>query len=86
MVLLFARCGLACGTARLGAPGWAGVNDGLFDHPGVDTTILGLRLCPRNRWSHRNRWLEDSDTLCNARSLVSPSPLTIAWRLYRPGS
>ena len=31
--LLFARCGLACGTARLGALGWAGENDSLFEHP-----------------------------------------------------
>ena len=31
---LFARCGLACGTVRLGAPGWAGENRGHFEHPG----------------------------------------------------
>jgi hypothetical protein len=24
------RCGLACGRARLGAPGWAGENSGPF--------------------------------------------------------
>ena len=29
----FARCGLACGTARLGALGWAGEKEGLFEHP-----------------------------------------------------
>jgi hypothetical protein len=27
------RCGLACGKARLGAPGWAGEKSGLFEHP-----------------------------------------------------
>jgi hypothetical protein len=26
----FARCGLACGAARLGAPGWAGETAGFF--------------------------------------------------------
>ena len=30
---LFARCGLACGTARLARRGWAGENRGLFEHP-----------------------------------------------------
>ena len=29
------RCGLACGKARLGAPGRAGEKGGLFDQPGV---------------------------------------------------
>ncbi len=33
MPRLFARCGLARGKARLGAPGWAGENDGLFEQP-----------------------------------------------------
>ena len=27
------RCGIACGKARLGAPGWAGEKSGLFEHP-----------------------------------------------------
>src|SRR6185312_5894727 len=26
------RCCLACGMTRLGAPGWAGENDGFFEH------------------------------------------------------
>ena len=30
---LFARCGLACGTARLGAPGLGGENRERFEHP-----------------------------------------------------
>ena len=32
---LLARCGLARGTGRLGAPGWAGEKRGLFEHPAV---------------------------------------------------
>jgi len=31
----FARCGRACGKARLGAPGWVGENSDLFDHPAL---------------------------------------------------
>jgi hypothetical protein len=34
---LFTRCGLARGTGRLGAPGWAGETSGHFEHPGVST-------------------------------------------------
>ena len=32
-IRLFARCGLARGTVRLGAPGWAGENKGHCEHP-----------------------------------------------------
>ena len=35
---LFARCGVACGTVRLGAPGWVGENRGHFEHPAVLTS------------------------------------------------
>jgi hypothetical protein len=31
-LVTLARCGLTCGTARLGAPGWAGENDSLSEH------------------------------------------------------
>ncbi|MCM3905748.1 MAG: hypothetical protein ND866_28990, partial [Pyrinomonadaceae bacterium] len=34
------RCGLACGKARLGAPGWAGEKSGLFEHPTAITDPL----------------------------------------------
>src|SRR5512147_1105954 len=34
---LFVRCGVACGTVRLGAPGWAGENRGHLAYPAVST-------------------------------------------------
>jgi hypothetical protein len=38
-----ARCGLARGTARLGAPGWVGEMSGLFEHPAYG--LLLFKTC-----------------------------------------
>ncbi len=43
---LFAHCGLACGTMRLGASGWVGETGGLFEHP-AKTSISALHRCPQ---------------------------------------
>jgi hypothetical protein len=52
---LLARCGLARGTGRLGAPGWAGEKRGLFEHP-VVIVIAMLYVRLHRRFMYRPRF------------------------------